>query len=30
MASPAEQVSCLLFPTFACILSCICYCSSEI
>ena len=29
-ASPADQVSCLLFPAFACILSCICYCSSEI
>jgi hypothetical protein len=29
-ASPADQVSCLLFPAFACILSCICYYSSEI
>jgi len=29
-ASPADQVSCLLFPDFACILSCICYCSGEI
>jgi hypothetical protein len=29
-ASLADQVSCLLFPAFACILSCICYCSSEI
>jgi len=28
--SLADQVSCLLFPAFACILSCICYCLSEI
>jgi hypothetical protein len=28
--SLVDQVSCLLFPAFVCILSCICYCSSEI